>query len=231
MIFVFGFLKQRTKKYCVGDIIFLGKYPQTNSKDYLPIEWNILDIFEDVALLISKYAIIPSGYCNPDDGLEGIVWKNSLAQKECNVDFYNDAFSESEKQIICKRTTTQINLSSVTEYILCEDNVFILSEEETTLYMPDPMERRACSTEYTKSICDTAKWCIIDGYVPWWLLPQYDIGGTVTDETGKPYGGMIYPKAVNQKGEIQYHGRNAYHSDFAIRPCIQIDLNAYKKLV
>ena len=34
--------------------------------------------------------------------------------------------------------------------------------------------------------------------------------------------GYVYPKAVWGSGEIQYHGRNVGHSDFAIRPCIQV---------
>ena len=228
---MFEFLKQHTKNYCVGDTIFLGKYPQKDSTENSPIEWEILNIDDGVALLISKYAIIPSAYCNPNEGLEGIEWKKSHARKMCNENFYNSAFDKSEKQIICERTTTQIDISRVTEHVFCKDNVFILSEEEATYYVPESVTRRAHPTEYAKSVSDTVKWCTIDEYIPGWLLPQYDIGGTVTDATGKKYGGMIYPKAVNQKGEIFYHGRNVYHADFAIRPCIQIDLNAYKKLI
>lgn len=223
--------KKRIKNYCVGKIILFGKYPQKNGEDCSPIEWRILDISEDIALLISEYAIIPSGYCNPDEGFKGMEWINSLARRVCNNDFYNIAFSEFDKHIICKRTTEQINITKPTETISCEDNVFILSEDEAVNYMPRLAERRACPSEYTKTISDNVKWCRLDEFIPWWLLPQYEIGGTVTEPSGKTYSGMIYPKAVNQKGEIYYHGRSVYHTDFAIRPCIQINLEAYKKLV
>ncbi len=227
---MFGFFKKRIKNYDIGDTILFGKYPQDKSGVHFPIKWRILDISEGVALLISEYAIIPSGYCNPNEGIEGMEWINSLARKVINNDFYNIAFSESDKNIICKRTTEQINISNPTETVSCEDNVFILSEDEAVNYMPRLEERRACPSEYARTTSDKVKWCKIDEFIPWWLLPQYEIGGTVTDPLGKTYSGMIYPKAVNQNGEIYYHSRCVYHTDFAIRPCVQISLNNYKKL-
>ena len=41
----------------------------------------------------------------------------------------------------------------------------------------------------------------------------------------KAYGfadGSIYPKVVHYSGSFIFHGRNAYHGDFTIRPCVRI---------
>ena len=225
---MFNFLKK--KRYTIGQQLAFGKYPQSKNGDSKPIKWRVLDVYNGVALLISEYAIIPSGYCDPNKGLEGIEWVSSLARKVCNDIFYNSAFNESDKKIICKRKIEQINISDPTKTVVCGDNVFILSEDEVVNFMPDLEERKARSSKHVKSESDKVKWCTIDEFIPWWILPQYEIGGTVTEPSGKTYPGMIYPKAVNQKGEIHYHSRNVYHTDFAIRPCIQINLEAYKKL-
>ena len=212
---MFAFFKKLIKNYRVGDVIFLGKYPQKNSKDNSPIEWKILDIFEGVALLISQYAIIPSGYCDPKES-GSIEWTDSLARKICNIDFYNHAFSESEKQVILKRTTRQLSIN-------CEDNVFLLDKTDIIKYFADAESRLAIPTEYAKLSGCRLGWNGYERYTCWWLMPHYE-------QYNDNYTGIIYPQAVFHNGEIQYHSRNAYHSDFAIRPCIQIDLNAYKKL-
>lgn len=220
---MFGFFKERIKNYCVGEIILFGKYPQKNGEDYSPIEWRILDIYEDIALLISEYAIIPSGYCNPDEGFKGMEWINSLARKVCNNDFYNIAFSEFDKHIICKRATEQINITKPTETISCEDDVFILSEAEVIKYFSDITSRLAKPTKFAIAKGCRMGWSGFENYTSWWIMPHYE-------QYNDKYTGAIYPKAVFHNGEIQYHSRNAYHSDFTIRPCIQIDLNAYKRL-
>ena len=51
-------------------------------------------------------------------------------------------------------------------------------------------------------------------YTSWWLLPEENAYGIPN--------GSIYPKAVFQMGEIQFHGRNISHIDFTIRPCVRI---------
>ena len=59
-------------------------------------------------------------------------------------------------------------------------------------------------------------------------MPECDRNcGKLLSASGMPYEyGNIYPKAVFPNGEIGFHGRNIFHSDFMIRPCIL--LNVYR---
>lgn len=43
----------------------------------------------------------------------------------------------------------------------------------------------------------------------------------------QPYS-LVCPKAVFHNGNIQSHSRNAYHTDFTLRPCILVDCKAYQ---
>ena len=71
-------------------------------------------------------------------------------------------------------------------------------------------------------------WLGDEAYTGWWLLPECDRNcGKLLSASGMPYEyGNIYPKAVFPNGEIGFHGRNIFHSDFMIRPCIL--LNVYR---
>ena len=56
-------------------------------------------------------------------------------------------------------------------------------------------------------------------------MPQRKDGHYSFFLNGKVYPyGMLYPKAVFHYGRIDYHGRNAFYTDFMINPCIMIKL-------
>ena len=229
VIFSNIFKKQRYKEYKIGQTIRFGRYPQICETNVEPIEWIILDIYDNVALLISKLCIIPSGYCDIykiRDDVDSLQWKNSLAREICNSDFYNTAFNDKEKQVMCKR----LNQSEGVGHS-CSDFVFLLSESEIVKYLPTSEDRVASATEYAKSKGAGVGWCGYEKYSSWWLMPQHEDVGTRYIINGKEYSESIYPKAVFHNGEIQYHSRNVYHSDFTIRPCIQINTSEYKKLL
>ncbi|MBQ8635380.1 hypothetical protein IJ425_04430, partial [bacterium] len=53
-----------------------------------------------VSTLISKKALLVSGYCDHEkiyEDFKCLEWSHSLARKVCNQDFYNSAFSDEEK--------------------------------------------------------------------------------------------------------------------------------------
>ena len=68
MSFISGLFNGMSKKtlkeqnLAVGDTVIFGKYPQDGN---IPtaVEWRILDIRNGEALLITKDALITSGYC------------------------------------------------------------------------------------------------------------------------------------------------------------------------
>lgn len=197
------------RKWKIGDVIRFGRYQQDTSAKHTPIEWIVLDINNGTALLISKYCLLTTPYCD----LQHLLWEDSVARQLLNDSFFNDAFNEKEKARIVMRDTVLDKKVPVSK-----DRVFLLTEDEVTTYMPTEESRRALPTK--KAIADGAR---IDmepkGCACWWLLPYID---PFVDMNGNF---SVYPKAVFQFGGIQYHSRNVYHSDFTIRPSVLVRLD------
>ncbi len=200
-----------------GEIIEFGCYPQGKNLEILPIRWKVLHTDAQIALLIAEDGLIMSGYCDMKKAYGNmwyLMWGNSLAREMCNGLFYHKAFNVDEKYIIRpKEMLEPLNGPK------CCDEVFVLSENEVVLFMGNNENRKAkpslgVQSEKTKYGGGVFQ---LEGYTSWWVLPEED----------NYYN--IYPKAVWPNGEIQYHGRNGYHGDFTIRPCIQIDLERYQK--
>lgn len=196
-----------------GNTVLIGAYPQRSLHDYSPIEWIVLDTDGTSALCISKYCLITSGYCDPQKAYgnpEQLWYENSLAREICNHHFFTNAFSDTEKERIIPRKLSGVQLGAE-----CIDPVFLLSELEITHYFPTSSQRQASPTHYAIQKGARLGWTdSTKAFCSWWILPEEHAYGCRD--------GSIYPKAVFQMGEIQFHGRNIYHDDFTIRPCIQI---------
>ena len=200
-------------EFIPGHTVLIGAYPQNSLYDYSPIEWIVLDTDGTNALCISKYCLITSGYCDPHLAYgkqEMLWWENSLAREICNHHFFHDAFSETEQARIIPKKLSDVCLGAE-----CSDSVFLLSEQEVRHYFPTISQRNAIPTPYAVQKGARLGWTDdTKAYTSWWILPEEHAYGVLD--------GSIYPKAVFQTGEIQFHGRNCYHSDFTFRPCIQI---------
>jgi len=199
-----------------GSTVCIGAYPQRNPHDFSPIEWIVLETDGSTALCIAKDCLITTGYCDPQKAYtiygtpELLWWKNSLAREVCNHHFYDIAFSEAEKARIIPKEMNEVQIGAK-----CTDPVFLLSEREVLRYFPLSYQRKAKPTPYAIQKGARTGWSDdTREYTSWWLLPEENAYGHQD--------GSIYPKAVFQMGEIQFHSRNVGHSDFTIRPCIRI---------
>lgn len=200
-------------EFRVGNRVFIGGYPQKWEHDFSPIGWIVLETNDSTALCISEKCLITSGYCDPQKayGKPEFLWyENSLAREICNHHFFADAFSDAEKARIIPRKMVSVQLGEQ-----CIDPVFLLSEEEVRRYFPEASQRKAKPTPYAIRKGARHGWTEdTKEFTSWWILPEENAYG-IPD-------GSIYPKAVFQMGEMQFHSRNAYHTDFTIRPCIRI---------
>ena len=200
------------------EYLTLGTYPQKSQMTADPIEWRILDRTNRRALMISRYALITGPYCDARlvyKDLRYQEWRCSAAREACSR-FFDEAFTESEKARILPWTTVNGDDS-------CEDRVFLLSEEQLLKYMPEPRMRQAMPTERALAAGARLGWTEdTKAYTSWWLLPENNPMryGRIFSGEHKEYHREIYPKAVFQDGEIGFHSRNCYHTDFTIRPCI-----------
>ena len=81
----------------VGDHILFGNYQQKTDADPEPIEWRVLEIKDDKALVITEYLLEPRAY---NIEMEDVTWEDSSLRKWLNGDFYDTAFSAKEKSHI-----------------------------------------------------------------------------------------------------------------------------------
>ena len=73
-----------------GDIIEFGIYPQGADGSVLPIEWIVLDVNENEALLISRHGLDCKQYHHERTK---ITWEYCDLRKWLNNDFIRSAFS------------------------------------------------------------------------------------------------------------------------------------------
>ena len=134
------------------DYIKFGSYPQTANGEVKPIEWEVLAIEDNKKLVISKYGLDAMRF-----DLSSNNWKKSEICKWLNKDFYNKAFSETEKKCINP---------------FDGDNVFLLSIEEAEKYFANEQLRICEATDY--AVKNGADICIEANYHSdyscfWWL--------------------------------------------------------------
>ena len=142
----------------IGDTVTFGVYEQDNNLDNgkEPIEWEVLDIQDGKALLLSIYALDCVPYNNysveesiyydretyQGDGHEfATTWETCTLRAWLNEDFLNEAFNDSEAAMIVE--TTVIN----NDYYMAgletpaseggndtQDKVYLLNIEEINKY-------------------------------------------------------------------------------------------------
>ena len=109
-----------------GSFITFGKYPHGANDEIAPIEWQVLDVSADDALLISRYGLDRTFYDMRKDMRK---WEESILRKWLNEDFLNKAFSPDEVDKI--KVSELVNYGGKNTH----DRVFCLSYEEAVQYL------------------------------------------------------------------------------------------------
>ena len=86
--------------YCQEDTNNDGKVDEKDEKQ--PIKWRVLSIENNTAFLLADRSL--ASRSNLDEEKGETSWENSEVRKWLNNDFYNDAFSEEEKQGVVLKT-------------------------------------------------------------------------------------------------------------------------------
>ena len=136
------------------------------------IDWIVLDKQDDKVLLISKDII----YCRPYMESESdTTWEKCSLRKWLNNDFYNNAFSEAEKNMII--TTDVVNKGNPGKGTRggndTQDDVFILSLDEANQYFRGDTSRQAIGIE---SAVKQGLYVDSNGYSLWWLRTPGAVG-------------------------------------------------------
>ncbi len=136
----------------VGDHVLFGSYEQDNdlANGKEPIEWLVLDIQENRALLLSRYALDCKQFKNRP---VVATWDTSTIRTWLNSEFLEDAFNSDEQAIIPTMTVSADKnpYSNTDPGNSTEDQVFLLSVIETVKYFESDEARKCAPTDYAVS--------------------------------------------------------------------------------
>lgn len=125
-----------------GDIVIFGEYEQdgdTSTKE--PIEWVVLDEYEDTILIFSRYIIDKKSFNETDTS---VYWSQSTLRTWLNEGFISEAFNEKEQE---KLVVSTLNNPGSSQYFAefnksggtatgnnTADRVFLLSFDDVLKY-------------------------------------------------------------------------------------------------
>lgn len=192
----------------VGDTIKFGNYEQDNneSNGAEEIEWIVLDVDFDSALIISKYCLD----CQPYDEDCFNEWEGSSLRKWMNDTFYYMAFSSKEQNniLLSDITNPGNDMYDVYSSRNTSDKLFALSMDEAGEYYSDDSQRLAVPTKYAKKQgVKTTQ----NGNCAWWLRT-----------TGSNNSITNFSTYVSDEGWISDFGESAGHKNIGVRPAMWI---------
>ena len=161
-------IKKSSKK--VGDIIKLGKYGGEE------VEWQVLDVKDGRALVLSKYGLDAKPY---NETLTDVTWETCSLRKWLNNDFFKSAFDRSEQEgIVISKVTADRNPNADKNPCFdidpgndTEDKIFLLSCVEVEKYLENREKRKCYATNYAKNNGAYVIEGLLDGNgcSTWWL--------------------------------------------------------------
>lgn len=203
----------------VGDFIPFGRYEQDGNWKNGPdtIEWQVLEISDGNALLISRYGL-EMKYYNKD--FISVTWADCTLRKWLNQDFYIHAFDENEReQVLTSHLINDDNPDYGTAGGMeTDDHVFILSYTEAMKYFKNDKDRRVKPSHKigVTDYANNAHWIDAEGYIRWLIRTPGRI--------------QNYVSGVNSNGSIStgYFNRvsngDTGVATAIIRPAIRIEL-------
>ena len=206
IITVKGIRYPTVKTLSKGDYVKFGNYPQDRNGGIAPVEWLVLEVSGNEALLISRYGLDCKQYHH---AFVNVSWENSDLRKWLNNEFLKEAFSEDEIKLIkVSELCNEVNPKYGTRDTNCtKDRVFCLSILEAEQYFRNDDERRCQPTSQAKVHGVYTK----DGCCWWWLrLP-----GNYPN----------YASGVYTYGALNPYGYRVNNDNNAVRPALRIICN------
>ena len=194
-----------------GDTLTFGNYCQR------PIEWRVIEVSNNKALLITKDAIDCKPYNNE---FEDITWENCTLRQWLNNEFINQAFSKEEQNKIILTNLSNPNNARYGAWggNNTQDKIFLLSIDEVKKYFKDIEDRECKPTNYAKKqgawTDDKEEYL---GNCRWWLRSP----GEYQNEAAHVYGdGNVIDFGYRVDGFNLINGKKGE----AVRPALYINL-------
>lgn len=206
------FLKQKAglTNVNVGSTIKFGFYEQDNntSNGKEEIEWKVLAVDGNKALVISQYALDCQKY---NSTYTDTTWEKCSLRTWLNGTFYNAAFgSDHQKMIASSTVTADKNPSySTSPGNNTTDKVFLLSITEVYKYFSSESARQCQGTAYCYA---QGAYKASNGNCWWWLRSP----GYFSD----------YAAGVSLDGSVYDYGDFVNYGKYAVRPALWINLGS-----
>ena len=210
-------LEEERQKYAllmadIGKIWTFGSYYVNNSSRKEPIEWIVVARQEGRAMLVSKNAI---AYKKFNEVSQQCYYGNSTLHKWLVNDFFNEAFSSSEKarMLTIKEAGEKARFdTSFGKYSgILDDKIFLLTKDNVGSYLKT-LEHRQCKVTPVDSGSYSQFYC------NWWL----------DSSTHQGYGrSLYYANFVRHDGSISLaidNGGAAVNIECGVRPAIWINV-------
>ena len=202
----------------VGNIVTFGHYEQDNNRvnGPEPIEWVVLDVQGNKALLLSKYALDSMPYHAVS---ESVTWEKCTLRSWLNNEFLSAAFNEKEQSVILMTNVDNSDASRHSNALYTatggndtEDRVFLLSYHEVfRQYFSDDKAR----------ICAPTDHAIANGA---WINDSYQAYGRYTGKWWLRSPGSW----ESQASDVDYYGVfdywNVKTDSLCVRPALWISL-------
>ncbi|MGN1019616.1 MAG: DUF6273 domain-containing protein [Aristaeellaceae bacterium] len=126
-----------------GNQVSFGRYPQGAMGEVQPIAWQVLDVREDRALLLSRYVLDMQPFHSEQ---RGVRWMDSAVRQWLQETFLPTAFSREEQAEICRTASEADPFDDFPTRMLSDgeeqtdDPVFLLSTEEVRQYFHNENE-------------------------------------------------------------------------------------------
>jgi len=183
--------KPAVKPLKKNDTYMIGRY---NGK---PIDWLILDVQPDKALLIAKDCLFTAPY---NDELTRVTWGNCSLRNIGLPRLLNEIFdTEERKQVLrCTNQNPENEYSGISGGKATEDELFLLNIDEVKQYFP----------------YDEARIARLDGVTVWWWLrsPGSFLLGHAAN--------------VSSGGSVHDVGSHVSWSEGAVRPAFWLNLES-----
>ena len=217
-----GGRKTQGNSYKIGDIIEFGSYPYYEDGTEKPIEWQILEKYNDgIALVISRYVLESAAYHETN---KDVTWEKSTVREWLNNGFYNKAFRNVNRDLIIESYIKNKNNSGrVFDYRWntkggkdTRDKLFLLSIEEAEKYFSSYEARRGYPTPYAKISNEIYK-----------LNDKY--GGSCSWRLRSPGCAQFLSAYVKDDGSVEIEGAVAWVAT-GVRPALKINLKNLPKV-
>lgn len=175
-----------------GETVLFGRWEQDHNdrNGPEPVEWLVLDRIDGRLLLLSSSCL--AGMAYNSEAFEPVTWETCSLRKWLNGAFLEGAFTEAERAWI----PSVINMNPDHSIVETpggnetEDRVFLLSEQETVIYLKDESDQQSIGKAFaTEEAREGGLQVSGDGFAAWWLRSpgMYEYVAQFVDQEGIPY--------------------------------------------